>query len=101
MSQPNEFDALKASLAGVQPGDFAGPCISERDYSPIRGLYTRYLASNVTESALVYVKELLEAGQVDEAEKWLAWAEIFERGTELGPYHTERIQELRSSLSAQ
>ncbi|MFC1483939.1 tetratricopeptide repeat protein [Candidatus Neomarinimicrobiota bacterium] len=100
VTQPNDLDALKASLVGVQPDDFTGPWVSKWDISPIRSMYTRYLSINMTESALVYVEALVTSGRFQEAEMWLTWADEFEKGTELGSYHTERIQELRVLVAA-
>ena len=101
VSPPNDLDLLNTSLAGVHPEEFTGPWVSEADYSPIRRLYTHLLAANVTESALVYAEELLDAERLDEAVYWLEWAEAFEKGTELGLYHTERIQDLKNRLVIQ
>ena len=101
VTQMNDLDALRASLEGIQIDQFSGPWVSEGDISPIRGKYARYGAANITESALVYVEALINEGRNHEAVEWLAWAEAFERGTELGPYHTDRIGEIREKIDQQ
>ncbi len=90
--------ALRQSLAGLAPDDFDGPWVSEQDYSPVRGLYTKEIVTTVTHSALVYAEELLDAGRLDEAENTVSWAEDFEKRTELGPAYVDRIAEIRGRI---
>ena len=87
--------ALQASLAGVRPEDFTGTWVSEKDRSPIRRLYTKYMVKNVTKSALALSEEWIKAKKFTEAEKILSWADEFEKKTELGPVYTEQISRLR------
>ncbi|MCK5571622.1 MAG: tetratricopeptide repeat protein [Bacteroidetes bacterium] len=91
--------ALRECINGIEDGDFIGPWVSKRDYSPIRGLYTKEIVRNVTHAALVYAEALIEEKGYEEAEKMLSWAEDFEERTELGPVYGQRIQELRENLA--
>ena len=93
-----DTSGLRASLRGIRPEDFVGPWVSEQDRSPIRRLYTKYGAKNITRSALVFSEELIEAKKAAEAMKILNWAEEFERRTELGPVFTEEIARLKKRV---
>ena len=89
--------SLGASLAALRPEDFSGPWVSERDRSPVRTLYTKRLAMNVTKAALVYSEELIRAKEFNDAVKILDWADDFEKTTDLGSVFTERISQLRDA----
>jgi predicted negative regulator of RcsB-dependent stress response len=65
------------------------------DRSPVRRTGTDYLVVNVTYAALVYAQDLIDSGRNQEALEMLAWAENFEKKTELGPKMAERIAQLR------
>ena len=93
---PN-MNALRASLAALRSEDFTGPWVSEQDRSPVRRLYTKYGARNITQSALVLGEELIKAEEYTEANQILNWAEAFERNTELGPVYTEEIARLKEA----
>ena len=88
---------LRKNLAGINPDDFSGPFASAQDRSPVRSVYTKQLAKNITATALLYSELLIEAGSYSEAERMLAWADAFEKNTELGPVFTEHIAKLRES----
>jgi tetratricopeptide (TPR) repeat protein len=92
--------ALRECINGIEEGDFMGPWVSGRDYSPVRGLYTKEIVRNVTHAALVYAELLIDEKEYEEAEKMLTWAEDFEERTELGPVYGGRIQELRENLAS-
>ena len=92
--------ALRQCLKGIEENDFVGPWVSEQDYSPIRGLYTKEIAKNVTYAALSYAEEMIGEGRLKVTEKTLDWAEKFERRTELGPVYTRRIAELRDAATS-
>jgi tetratricopeptide (TPR) repeat protein len=89
---------IRLSLSVIKPGSFRGPWVGEEDRSPIRRVYTKYLAKNVTWSAITYAQELMSAGRVREADDVLTWADAFEQDTELGAAFTEDIEELRATL---
>jgi tetratricopeptide (TPR) repeat protein len=86
---------IRNSIAGIRIEDFSGSWVSEMDYSPIRIIYTKRLAGNITHMALEYAEELLKTGNFNRAEVILKWAEKFENITELGPVNSGRISELR------
>jgi hypothetical protein len=88
---------LKRNLAGIVAEDFSGPFASAQDRSPVRSAFTKQLAKNVTATALVYGELLIKAGSHSEAENMLAWADTFEKNTELGPVYTEHIAKLKES----
>ncbi len=89
---------IRVSLNGIRPGDFRGPWVGEDDRSPIRRVYTKYLAKNVTWVAITYARMLMSAGRVRDADDVLTWADGFERDTELGAAFTEELEELRAEL---
>jgi len=103
LSQPTlagetpDTTALGASLTGLRHEDFSGPWISSQDRSPVRGLYTKRLAMNVTEAAFAYGAELIKAKRFADALRVLSWAEDFEETTELGPVYTEQISQLKEA----
>ncbi len=92
---------IRLSLGSIKPEDFRGPWVGRRDRSPIRRVYTKYLAKNITGTALTYARELINGGRTRDAEDILAWAEEFERATILGPTLTKEIEELRTILRRQ
>lgn len=89
---------IRTSLNAIRPRDFGGPWVGERDRSPIRRVYTKHLAKNITWSAIAYAQELIGAGRTREAADVLTWADTFERATELGPALTGEIERLRGEL---
>jgi hypothetical protein len=89
---------LRKSLAGIETGTFSGPWVSTRDKSPVRRVYTKYLAKNITYSAIVYSQNMIDAGHLNEAARMLNWAEGFEKKTELGPVYTEQISQLKAGM---
>ena len=94
-SETPNTTAIRKSLAGLQPDDFNGPWASESDRSPIRGLYIKHIAKNITQAAIIYSEEMIKARKFEEAERMLNWAEAFENRTELGPVFTEEIAQLK------
>ncbi len=98
VAHPRDTVALRNSLAGIGSGDFEGPWVSEQDYSPVRGLYTKEIVTTVTHAALVYAEDMLETGKLVEAGRIASWAEGFEKRTELGPTYVDRIAEIRRRI---
>jgi tetratricopeptide (TPR) repeat protein len=96
---PRNVDALRRCLEEIEENDFMGPWVSQQDYSPIRGLYTKEIARDVTYAALALAEEMIGEGKLKMAEKTLNWAEEFEKRTELGPVYTRRIAELRDAAT--
>jgi len=92
---------LGECLADIRQEDFSGPWASTEDRSPVRGLYTKGIASNVTEAAVVYGEVLIREGKLAEAEKILNRAEDFEKMTEQGSVFMEQIRLLRETLEVQ
>lgn len=99
VGEENDRAALRTSLAAIDPGDFAGPWVSENDRSPVRRVTTHRIAGNISYSALAYVEEMIEADEHGEAVRYLDWVEEFERETVLGSIFAERIAELRRSIA--
>jgi hypothetical protein len=97
---PRNVKALRRCLEGIGENDFVGPWVSQQDYSPIRGLYTKEIARDVTYAGLALAEEMIGAGKLKMAEKTLQWAEEFEKKTELGPVYSRRIGELRDAATA-
>jgi hypothetical protein len=88
---------LRMNLADINSDDFAGPFVSPQDRSPVRRVYTKGIVRNVTATALTYSDLLIKSGSFSEAQKWLSWAEEFEKKTELGPVFTEQIASLKEA----
>ena len=93
-------DLLERSLADIRAEDFTGPWTSVKDRSPVRGLYTKYIAANVTEAALAFGEGLIKERKYNEAKKILSWAEEYEKTTELGSVFGERISRLKETAEA-
>lgn len=90
--------ALRRAISSIRISDFSGPWVSVLDRSPIRRLYTKYMAEIITEVAVTYAKAMMQAGKPEEAANTLNWADTFESATELGPVMRETIQSLRESI---
>jgi hypothetical protein len=60
-------------------------------------VYTKGIVRNVTATALKYSELLIKSGSFSEAQKWLSWAEEFEKKTEFGPALTEQIASLKEA----
>ncbi|NUO79621.1 tetratricopeptide repeat protein [candidate division KSB1 bacterium] len=88
---------LRSNLASIAPNDFAGPFASAQDRSPVRQAFTNGIVTNVTATALTYSEALIKSGDFSEAQKWLSWAEEFEKKTELGPSFTEQITSMKAA----
>ena len=93
----NDTTAIRISLGRIAPNDFSGSFVSRNDRSPVRLNTTNRLASNITATALLHARLLLESGQASEAYKWAEWAEHFEAKTKAGPVFAEQIEELKDS----
>lgn len=89
---------VRLSLDHIDPGAFSGPWVGDHDRSPVRRVYTKNLAGNISHMALTYAGELIEDGQLRKAGDGLDWTEGFERRTELGPVSDPAIGELREEL---
>lgn len=94
-----DSSAMRRSLEGLSPEDFAGPWVSERDRSPIRRVYTKTIVRNVTAAAIEYSDLLIKANRLSEAGHWQKWAEDLESKTEAGPMFADRIRTLKEALS--
>ena len=91
-----DTSAIRKSIAGIRTDDFTGPWVSEADRSPVRKLYTKHIVKNVTQAAIVYSEEMINAKNFREALRILSWAEDFEKKTELGPVHAEQLSQLKA-----
>lgn len=89
---------IRESIESTVPAEFSGPWVSDRDRSPVRRAYTKYLAGNVTWMALSYCEALIAAQRDQEAKEMLDWAENFESGVVAGPQLGDWISKLRKSL---
>ncbi len=97
-SSPADTAAIRAGLESIRPGAFRGPWVSEADRSPVRRVYTKQLATNVTRSAVTLAQRLAADGRDAEALELLDWADAYERETELGPALSTEIAEERARL---
>ncbi len=88
---------LRSNLASINAADFAGPFASAQDRSPVRQVFTKGIARNVTATALAYSDLLIKSGKFSEAQKWLSWAEEFEQKTEFGPAFAQQILSLKDA----
>ncbi len=96
-----DISLIERSLAGIKSDDFTGPWISDQDRSPVRWMYTKYLANNITAMAITLGDELIKSERFNEALVTLDWAEEFERSNELGPVFTDRIAYLKENVNQQ
>lgn len=88
---------LRSNLMNINSEDFAGPLASAQDRSSVRQAHTKEIVRNVTATALTYSDLLIKSGNFSEAQKWLNWAEEFEKKTEFGPAFTEQIASLKET----
>lgn len=98
---PVDTSMIHLSLASLNPDDFTGPLVSERDHSSVRISSSNRIVTNITDLALKYSKALLESKRASEAFKMLTWAEQFEHKTELGPVFSEQIEQLKDLAQQQ
>jgi hypothetical protein len=97
VESPMDTTAIRESLAAVDPDEFAGSLVSEKDRSSVRLASTNRIVTNITELALSYSEMLLESGNPLEAYEMLTWAEEFEQKTVLGPNLSDQIEELKET----
>jgi hypothetical protein len=97
-AQTPDTASMHASVEGLTPDDFVGPWVSDQDRSPIRRVYTKNIARNVTETVTLYGESLLKANRLPEANRWANWADELDTKAELGPVFTERIAQLKERL---
>lgn len=88
---------LRSNLTGINAEDFTGPFASTQDRSPVRQAFTNGIVTNVTATALTYSEALIKSGDFSEAQKWLSWAEEFEKKTQFGPAFQEQIASLQEA----
>ncbi len=88
---------LRNNLTGINAEDFSGPFAGAQDRSSARQAFTKRMATNVTAAALLYSEVLIKSGSFAEAQRWLHWAEAFEKKTEFGPAFTEQIRNLKDA----
>lgn len=98
---PADTTAMRESLAGIDPDDFAGSFASPDDRSSVRAATTDRIVTNITELALRYSKALLESGRPAEAYEMLTWAGQFEKNTVLGPVFSGQIEPLKETAKQQ
>jgi tetratricopeptide (TPR) repeat protein len=98
---PMDTSGMRESLAGIDPDEFAGSLVSEKDRSSVRIASTNRIVTNITELALKYSKTLLESGNPRQAYEMLTWAEEFEQKTVLGPCLSDQIEELKETARQQ
>jgi tetratricopeptide (TPR) repeat protein len=95
---PLDTAMIRASLADLNPDDFAGSFVSDQDRSPVRIVSTDKLATNIADLALTCADEYIKAGHKDEAQQMIDWAETFENKIAAGPVFADRISKLREAL---
>ena len=91
-----DIKILGKSVDQIKISTFAGPWTSERDLSPIRRQYTKYLILNISAAALNYSDELIKQKQFSKAKTILDFIEKLESESELGLFSKEEIQKRRS-----
>jgi hypothetical protein len=98
---PVDTTAMRESLAGIDPDDFAGSFTSPDDRSSVRIATTDRIVTNITELALRYSKALLDSGRPAEAYEMLTWAGQLENNTILGPVLSKQIEPLKETARQQ
>ncbi len=89
---------MKKSVNEIEISSFKGPWTSERDLSPIRRQYTKYLILNISAAALSYTDELIKQKQFSKADTILNFIEKLESKSELGLFSKEDIQKRKSQF---
>ena len=98
-AKTSDVSSMLASLKGVSPDDFTGPWVSDKDRSPVRRLYTKNIARNVTLTAIMCGESLLDARRISDAQHWTQWAEELDKKAEVGPFFADRIARLKEQLA--
>jgi len=86
---------IRKGLALVRPEEFAGPGVSDRDWSPIRRNASP-LSENVLKTWLLYVDALGSAGRTNDARKAFAQASDFARKTTVTPALMIEVSKLKA-----
>jgi len=94
-----DIDAIKTSLESLNIQDFTGPFASEMDRSPVRRAYTRMIASNFPNLAILVIEKYKASDRTEEALKMLDWAEQMEKLVIKDPEIAAQLKEIRKSIS--
>ena len=91
-----DIKILGKSVNEIKISAFTGHWTSERDLSPIRTQYTKYLILNISAAALSYADELIKQKQFSKAKTILSLIEKLESESGLGLFSKEEIQKRKS-----
>ena len=91
-----DIKTLEKSVNEIEISSFIGPWTSERDLSPVRRQYTKYLILNISAAVLCYTDELIKQKQFSKTKTILNFIEKLESESELGLFSKEEIQKRRS-----
>jgi tetratricopeptide (TPR) repeat protein len=94
-----DIEAVKTSLESLNINDFTGPFVSEKDRSPVRRSYTRSIASNFPNLAILVIEKYSASDRIDEALEMQDWAEQVEKTVVKDPEIDERLKEIRKSIT--
>jgi hypothetical protein len=94
-----DIEAVKSSLESLNINDFTGPFTSEKDRSPVRRSYTRSIASNFPNLAILVIEKYSASDRIDEALEMLDWAEEMEKSVIKDPEIDARLKEIRKSIT--
>lgn len=94
-----DIEAVKTSLESLNINDFTGPFASEKDKSPVRRSYTRSIASNFPNLAILVIEKYSASDRIDEALEMLDWAEQVEKSVIKDPEIDARLKEIRKSIT--
>jgi tetratricopeptide (TPR) repeat protein len=94
-----DIEAVKTSLESLNINDFTGPFVSEKDRSPVRRSYTRSIASNFPNLAILVIEKYSASDRIDEALEMQDWAEQMEKSVIKDPEIDARLKEIRKSIT--
>jgi tetratricopeptide (TPR) repeat protein len=94
-----DIEAVKTSLESLNINDFTGPFAGEMDRSPVRRSYTRSIASNFPNLAILVIEKYSASDRIDEALEMQDWAEQMEKSVIKDPEIDERLKEIRKSIT--
>jgi tetratricopeptide (TPR) repeat protein len=93
-----DIEAVKTSLRSLNIQDFTGPFASEMDRSPVRRSYTKKIASNFPNLAILVIEKLNASNRTDEALNMLSWAEQVEKTVIKDPEIAAQLNQIRKSI---
>lgn len=89
---------IRRSLSGLRAEDFTGPWVSPRDRSPVRGVGTHLLVSNIVNAALQYAAACMPE-HPEPSLAMLDWAVDFGRRAEIDPKVQAWVEKCRDEFA--